>query len=183
MIKSKYLSYFMDVAERTAQLSYAKRLKVGTVIVKNNRIISCGYNGLPAGWEPNDCERLITLDYNQYTGLPEAEKSRYTKIVKEGGFSEESPYTDFREYFVWQGLKTYDEVVHSEANAIGQLASSTESGIGAILVCTHSPCLQCSKIIYSSGIQAVYYKNEYRSNDGIQFLKKCGVEVTKYGEK
>ena len=60
---------------------------------------------------------------------------------------------------------------------------STESGIGAILFCTHSPCLQCSKIIYSSGIKTVYYKNEYRSNDGIEFLKKCGVEVIKYEEK
>ena len=183
MIKSKYVKYFMDVAERTAELSYATRLKVGTVIVKNNRIISCGYNGLPAGWEPNDCERLIVLNYNEYNSLPDSEKSRYTKITKEGAFTKQGPYTDFREYFEWHGLKTYDEVVHSEANAIGQLASSTESGIGSVLICTHSPCLQCSKIIYSSGIKAVYYKNEYRCNDGILFLQKCGVEVIKYEEK
>ena len=169
MIKSKYLSYFMDVAERTAQLSYAERLKVGTVIVKNNRIISCGYNGLPAGWEPNDCEKIITIEDEEYQQLSDSDKSRFS-------INPNQPH-------VWTGLKTYDEVVHSESNAIGQLASSTESGIGAILVCTHSPCLQCSKIIYSSGIKAVYYKNEYRSNDGIQFLQKCGVEVIKYEVK
>ena len=168
VIKSKFLDYFMDVAERTAQLSYAERLKVGTVIVKNNRIISCGYNGLPAGWEPNTCEKQIFLSDSELFDLSEEEKKRFTPI----------PNT-----FFWKGLKSYDEVVHSEANAISQLASSTESGVGSILVCTHSPCLQCSKIIYSSGIKAVYYKNEYRSNDGIEFLKKCGVNVIKYEEK
>ena len=81
---------------------------------------------------------------------------------------------------VWTGLKTFDEVIHSEANAISQLASSTESGIGAFLFCTHAACLQCSKIIYSSGIKTVYYKHDYRLNDGIQFLQKCGIEVFKY---
>lgn len=173
----------MDVAERTAQLSYAERLKVGTVIVKNNRIISCGYNGLPAGWEPNDCERKLVLTYEQYNSLPDNEKSRYNKVAKDGAFTKEGPYTDFKEYFSWEGLKTYDEVIHSEANALSQLASSTESGIGAVLFCTHSPCLQCSKIIYSSGIKTVYYKNEYRCNDGILFLEKCGVEVIKFNEE
>ena len=167
----------MDVAERTAKLSYAERLKVGTVIVKNNRIISCGYNGLPAGWEPNDCEYEITLSNEKYLELSDKEKIRFSpkqQITNNNGY--------YNNTVVWRGFKTFDEVVHSEANAIGQLASSTESGIGATLICTHSPCLQCSKIIYSSGIRAVYYKNEYRSDDGIQFLKKCGVEVIKYEE-
>lgn len=175
-MKDKFLNYFMDVAERTAQLSYAERLKVGTVIVKNNRIISCGYNGLPAGWEPNTCEYPVTITDDQYQGLSPEERARFSlveKIVNCGNGV-------FNKTIVWSGLKTYDETIHSEANAISQLASSTESGIGAILICTHSPCLQCSKIIYSSGIKAVYYKNEYRSNDGIQFLTKCGVEVIKY---
>jgi dCMP deaminase len=167
-MKTKFLNYFMDVAERTAQLSYAERLKVGTVIVKNNRIISCGYNGLPSGWEPNTCEHKIFLTDSEYFDLSLEDQNRYEPIP---------------DSFFWRGLKTYDEVIHSEANAISQLASSTESGIGAILICTHSPCLQCSKIIYSSGIKAVYYKNEYRSNDGIQFLTKCGVDVIKYEEK
>jgi dCMP deaminase len=45
----------MDVAERFAQLSHAKRLQVGAIIVKDNRIISIGYNGMPAGWD-NECE-------------------------------------------------------------------------------------------------------------------------------
>ena len=152
----------MDVAERTAELSYATRLKVGTVIVKNNRIISCGYNGLPAGWVPNDCERLVTISELEYNHLNTVEQQRYVKNNQ-----------------VYAGYKTFDEVIHSEANAIGQLASSTESGIGASLFCTHNPCLQCSKIIYSSGIKTVYYKHEYRCDSGIVFLKECGVEIIK----
>jgi dCMP deaminase len=54
-MKQKFINYFMDVAERTSQLSHAIRLKVGAIIVKDGRIISIGYNGMPAGWE-NNCE-------------------------------------------------------------------------------------------------------------------------------
>lgn len=54
-MKKKWVDAFMDTAERFAQLSSAKRLKVGAVVVKDNRIISIGYNGTPSGWT-NDCE-------------------------------------------------------------------------------------------------------------------------------
>lgn len=157
----------MDVAERTAQLSYATRLKVGTVVVKNNRIISCGYNGMPAGWIPNDCEYPVYITEHEFTVLSDSDKLRY------------SYDTESKSY---KGLQTYEELIHSEANAISQLASSTESGVGASIICTHSPCLQCAKIIYSSGIKTLYYKNEYRSSAGIDFLLKCGVEIIKVEE-
>ena len=55
LMKKKWVDAFMDTAERFAQLSSAKRLKVGSVVVKDNRIISIGYNGTPAGWT-NNCE-------------------------------------------------------------------------------------------------------------------------------
>jgi len=54
-MKEKFVSAFMDVAERFAQLSHASRAKVGAIIVKDKRIISIGYNGMPSGWD-NDCE-------------------------------------------------------------------------------------------------------------------------------
>jgi dCMP deaminase len=44
---------------------------------------------------------------------------------------------------------------------------------------THSPCLECAKLIYQSGVKEVYYDIEYRNDEGIKFLKKCGVEVKK----
>jgi dCMP deaminase len=57
-MKKKWVDAFMDTAERFAQLSSAKRLQVGAVVVQDNRIISIGYNGMPAGWT-NDCEEII----------------------------------------------------------------------------------------------------------------------------
>lgn len=57
-MKQKWVDAFMDTAERFAQLSSAKRLQVGAVVVKDNRIISIGYNGTPAGWT-NECEELV----------------------------------------------------------------------------------------------------------------------------
>jgi dCMP deaminase len=174
-MKKKFKYYFMEVAEKTASLSYAKRLQVGTVIVKDNRIISCGYNGLPAGWTPNACEEEIIIGDKSYQELSDEDKVRFEKdnTFCNGG----DGY--YYEHTQWKGLKTFDEVIHSEANAVSRLASSTESGIGAILFCTHSPCLQCSKIIYGAGITSVYYKHDYRKNDGIEFLRKCGIEVLK----
>ena len=54
-MKEKFKQAYMDVAERVAQLSHAQRAKVGAIIVKDDRIISIGYNGMPSGWE-NACE-------------------------------------------------------------------------------------------------------------------------------
>lgn len=60
-MKEKFVNFYMDVAERTSQLSSAIRLKVGAVIVKENRILSYGYNGMPSGWD-NVCEDQIYVD-------------------------------------------------------------------------------------------------------------------------
>ena len=57
-MKQKWIDAFMDTAERFSQLSSAVRLKVGAVVVKDNRIISIGYNGTPAGWD-NTCEEIV----------------------------------------------------------------------------------------------------------------------------
>ena len=54
-MKKKFIDYYMDVAERTSKLSSAIRRQVGAVIVKDNRILSYGYNGMPTGWD-NTCE-------------------------------------------------------------------------------------------------------------------------------
>ena len=54
-MKEKFVSAYMDVAERFAELSSARRLHVGAIVVKDDRIISIGYNGMPSGWD-NNCE-------------------------------------------------------------------------------------------------------------------------------
>ncbi len=69
-------------------------------------------------------------------------------------------------------------VLHAEANAILKVANSTQSCKGATLFLTLSPCKQCSKLIHQAGITHVVYSEEYRDDEGIEFLKKAGVKTT-----
>ena len=69
-------------------------------------------------------------------------------------------------------------VLHAEANAIMKVAASTQSSQGATLYVTLSPCRECSKLIFQSGIKRVVYHNQYKDSSGIKFLKKAGIEVT-----
>jgi len=142
-MKQRFVDTYMDVANRFSQLSYAVRLQVGAVIVKDDRIIAYGYNGTPSGWD-NTCEDLIRIDD---VGSPV--------------------------------LKTKPEVLHAESNAIAKLAKSPESGDGATIFITHSPCIECSKLIYQSGIKRVYFGEQYRNTDGIDFLKASKIDVVK----
>jgi dCMP deaminase len=145
-MKQKLITAYMKTAEIFAELSHARRLHVGAIIVKDDRIISIGYNGMPAGWD-NDCEEIVEL--------------------REDGHHE---------------LKTRPEVLHAETNAIAKLAKSSDSGSGATMFVTHAPCLDCAKLVYQSGISCVIYRNSYRSDQGILFLTRSGVEVIKAPE-
>jgi dCMP deaminase len=57
--KEKYIKLYIDIATRIAEMSFAKRLHVGAVIVKKDNIISFGWNGMPSGWD-NECEDVVT---------------------------------------------------------------------------------------------------------------------------
>jgi dCMP deaminase len=140
-MKEKFKQAYMQTAQTFAELSHARRLKVGCIIVKDDRIISIGYNGMPAGWD-NNCEHEMKW-----------------------------PNGEIR------FLQTKDEVLHAESNAIAKLARSVESGEGASLFVTHSPCLDCAKLIYQAGISRLYFGAQYRDAAGIEFLNKSGVVV------
>lgn len=71
-------------------------------------------------------------------------------------------------------------VLHAEANAISKVAKSGNSSEGATLYVTASPCMECSKLIIQAGIKRVVYLDEYRLMDGIELLKKAGVECVHY---
>jgi dCMP deaminase len=77
-------------------------------------------------------------------------------------------------------LKTKQEVLHAESNALMKVASSTESSENSTMFCTHAPCIHCAKLIYQSGINSLYYRNTYRDTAGLEFLEKSGVSVTQY---
>lgn len=166
-MKPKFVKAFMDTAYRFAELSPAKRLHVGAIIVKDDRIISIGYNGMPVGWD-NECEH-----------------KEYMNAAKAGFLSDEQkveqfPYEEYVEDV--QAMRRYrlitrDEVLHAESNAIAKLAKSNDSGLGADLFVTHSPCIHCAKLILQAGIGRVWFGENYRDEAGVNFLKKSGITV------
>jgi dCMP deaminase len=141
----------MKAAEVYSQLSSARRLQVGCVVVKDNTIIGIGYNGMPSGWD-NDCE-----------------KKSYTNIDSKWQYLDEDGST--------YSLVTRPEVLHAESNALAKVARSTNSSEGASVFVTHAPCLDCAKMMYQAGINSVYYRSSYRDTSGVDFLKECNIEV------
>lgn len=131
--------YYIKVAQLCANNSYALKLKVGAVIVKDDQIISDGFNGTPCGFE-NRCE---------------------TKNIN-------------------GELKTLPYVLHAESNAILKCAKYGKSTNGATLYITHSPCIECAKLIIQAGIVRVVYLDVYRTIDGIVILRKSGINVEKF---
>lgn len=77
-----------------------------------------------------------------------------------------------------ENFATHWYVLHAEANALMKLAKSTASSENASLYTTYSPCKECAKLIYQSGIKEVFYKEEYKDTTGIDFLKKLNIKVT-----
>ncbi|HRF67628.1 MAG TPA: dCMP deaminase family protein [Muribaculum sp.] len=122
---------YLRMARIWAENSYCQRRKVGAILVKDQMIISDGYNGTPAGFE-NVCE---------------------------GDDGKTKPY-----------------VLHAEANAITKVARSSNSSEGSTLYITASPCLECSKLIIQAGIRRVVYNDLYRIQDGLNVLRRAGVE-------
>lgn len=123
---------YMKMARTWAENSYCVRRKVGALMVRDNMIISDGFNGTPSGFE-NICE-----DENNVS----------------------KPY-----------------VLHAEANAITKIARSNNSSNGATIYITASPCMECSKLIIQSGIKRVVYGEKYRLMDGVELLKRAGIQV------
>lgn len=115
-----------------AENSYCKRRQVGALVVKDQMIISDGYNGTPCGFD-NVCEDENNVSF---------------------------PY-----------------VLHAEANAITKLARSNNNSDGATLYVTAAPCIECAKLIIQAGIKRVIYAEEYRLAEGLELLKKAGIET------
>jgi dCMP deaminase len=162
-LKQKYIDLYMAWASRAAELSHARRLHVGAVIVKDDTVISYGYNGMPAGWD-NNCEDTIFV--HDIGSQPD-------EIMIKDGFSK-------TEVGNWVKLKTKPEVLHAESNAIAKLARSNNSGRDADIFITHAPCVDCAKLIYQSGIRRVWFGTAYRDTAGVEFLQRSGIEVTQH---
>lgn len=169
-MNEKHLNLYMSIAEVTARTSNATKLKVGAVAVRDHRILSIGYNGTPPGTD-NTCEHLF---------FKRGENGLKT-ITTDPNFDPEYPNRlqvskSLDSWYEYQ-LVTKKEVIHAEMNAIYKMARDGQSAKGADMFITHSPCIECAKGILTVGINNVYYRNAYRSTDGIEFLTNNGVNV------
>jgi dCMP deaminase len=169
-MRQKFIDSFMSTAETFANLSTAEKLKVGCIIVKDDRIISIGYNGTPSGWD-NVCEEKDWCSAGGWLSPEEIEE----RWPYEGTYLDANGNEMQGRY----RLVTKPEVLHAEMNALMKLAKSNESGLGATMFITHAPCLNCAKCVYQAGISKVYYRNNYRSDDGLKFLNKCNVDTVR----
>lgn len=146
---------YLRMAFIWAENSYAVRLRVGCLIVKDGVIISDGYNGTPSGF-PNVCEYAV--DDEDEIHPDSTEKLRH---LSEQG---------------WK-LITYPYVLHAESNAITKLAKHGNAASGATIYVTDEPCLECAKLIIQTGIARVVYSRPYRKHDGIELLKRANIVI------
>lgn len=162
-MKLKHQLMYMRIAEAAAETSSGVRLKVGCCLVKNNAVIAVSYNGLPSFLDGPLEDKVYS---NGAGGWMDVEE-----------FKEIYPYQDEEGHHY--KLVTKRECRHAEKNSLLALAKSNESAIGASLFCTHACCELCSIDIIDSGIVKVYYRNDYRSTEGLDYLRANNVEVIK----
>lgn len=156
---------FMNIAFEVSKRSTCARVNVGALIVKNQRIISMGWNGSPAGKE--HCSDYFYERFQQ-------ERDNYSSSIT---------------YSLWKDLKEFkdehhefavENEIHGEMNAILFAAKNGISIEGSDLYVTWSPCIDCSKSLLQVGIKNVYYHNLYdREPIGIEFLEKNGIKCFK----
>ncbi|ACC98725.1 Deoxycytidylate deaminase [Elusimicrobium minutum Pei191] len=158
-MKNKH-KLFIEMAKLIAAQSTCCRLQVGAVLVKDNRVISIGYNGVPSGQchcDDNFAEIYKKEFSSQYATLEEFLKSP--------------------DFFKVHGQWSMDNELHAEQNAILFAAKNGISTAGATVYVTLSPCINCAKVIVSAGIERVYFLDLYdRSQEGNVFLAKSGIE-------
>ena len=134
MDRPSWEEYFKKIVLCTAERSPCERLKVGCIIVKNNRIVSQGYNGFLPG-APH--ESIVVDNHEQAT-------------------------------------------VHAEQNAITDCAKRGVSTDDSIAYISHYPCVNCMKILCASGIKKIFYINDYKNNDIVNYFQKVSnVTITK----
>lgn len=156
---------FMNIAEEVAKRSTCSRVQVGAVIVKNQRIVSMGWNGVPSGKQ--HCKDIFHTKYEEYISKIKDDKVRpdFSSWIQMPENSK--AHHDF----------AVENEIHSEMNAILFAAKNGISIDGSDLYVVWSPCINCAKALIQVGIKNVYYKNLYeRDPRGVKFLEENGVK-------
>jgi dCMP deaminase len=165
-MKNKH-KLFGDMARLVAKQSTCCRMQVGAVLVKEGRVISIGFNGVPSGQE--HCED-------------------HFKNVYQADFAAKYPSCDefikTKDFYDMHGLFSNDNELHAEQNTLSFAARNGIATEGAHIYVTLSPCIHCAKIMIAAGIKKVYFLDLYdRSQEGIHFLNKNGVQCRQLTEE
>ena len=148
-MKKKSIVLYKKILEAFAEQSTCIRVKVAAIIVRNGRIISTGWNGVPSGQD--HCEHVFNFH-------PALETGNHEEFLK-----------------VHYKFATKNEI-HAEQNAISYAARNGIKTSGADIYTSISPCTNCAKLICASGIEKVFYVKEYdRDKEGIYFLKNNNI--------
>jgi len=150
MEKRNWHNTFMEIAKLIALHSTCAKIQVGALMVKDNRIISMGYNGVAAGIKPHCNE-----------------------IFKNSAFTNEQKIIEHRAFQI-------ENEIHAEANCIAYAAKNGISTAGTSMYVTLSPCADCAKMIVAAGIYEVFYNEKYSDESGLLILKKNGIYTFKH---
>ena len=168
MNKNQEKKLMMRTAVLFAEQSYARRKKVGAVLVKDGRIIASGYNGTIPG-HANVCEHftLFTdrdlLDNETVIDCPDCSNYSFTCLTCDG-----------KTKIIVQD-KTNDFTIHAEQNVLMYCTKNGISTDECEIYITMSPCKQCAKLMVQAGIKKVYFLEQYKDTSGIDFLLECGI--------
>jgi dCMP deaminase len=163
IIRPSWNEIHMRQAELIAERSTCAKLNVGAVLVKDNRTISQGYNGVGPG-----CKHCIDHWASLFSTTSDALVSNFNEFVT-------------TEFFLTQHKKwSTENELHAEQNCILWAAREGISTKHTSLYTIYSPCINCAKVIHTAGVVNVYYKNIYESDTtGITYLQNNNIICTK----
>lgn len=148
---------FMKTALNVAELSHARRLKVGAVLVNSGRIVGTGFNGMPAGMN-NVCEVINTPAETLLEITEDTSDDSIANLLEHGA-----------------ELVTKQEVIHAELNLLLFAAKYGVRTEGCAIYVSHAPCRNCAASIIQAGIKEVFYIEQYRLTVGEELLESAGV--------
>lgn len=160
-MQSKFNRFYIDILNSLKGYSTCSRLHVAAILVKDSRILSSGYNGVAKG--ALECNKIF-------------------RKKEDGSYEVAFPYDSVKvRNITYEQYRTCHHEfadrfeIHAEMNCLGFALRNHTDITGAQLFLTTSPCLNCCKLIITSGIREVYYLEEYDDNTGINYLRQNGV--------
>jgi len=158
-MKKQWHKTFLKIVDIISEHSTCARAQVGAVLVKDTRIISIGYNGVPSGIKPH-CNEIFDSEHLNNLSADHPERQKHT---------------------TWQQANE----IHAEINAIGYAARNGIATEGTTMYIPMTPCQDCCKAMIAAGIKQIVYPkgNEYKEQEGLKLLKKAGVKLVAFEDK